>query len=292
MGFSCSLRPDSITDDTIRWPAGHPQSGTGRIPGATKVGARIDFGRLFSRAHPAYAGRHDSPPSSPRQAHRAGGGRAATGTTLAARLDRRQCPVPPCGGVRRRCGPEQRPAWAPWPAARRRRGRGSGALPRAVVAPALAVEPRPYLAAGPRRFLFGRPGWRDHPLHRRRLPPLAAGGPGRRGAGRAAAGRPRPAPARQLPGGVLPRLHARHGGDRRLGHVPPGAPPVALGARAPLRDRAAAARRADPVRGAHADRAGDARRPRASDLAAEPARRRASSSDPTRRRKRSPAPPR
>jgi len=62
---------DSLADRT-------PTIGHRSNPRATKVGARIDFGRVFSRAHPAYAGRHDSPPSSPQQAHRAGGGRAAT----------------------------------------------------------------------------------------------------------------------------------------------------------------------------------------------------------------------
>ena len=62
-------------------------------------------------------------------------------------------------------------------------------------------------------------------------------------------------------------------------------------ARAARRDRAAAARRAGAPAGARADRARDARRARPPDLAAEPARRGRWSSGPTRRRRRSRAPP-
>src|SRR5207244_2421663 len=80
---------------------------------------------------------------------------------------------------------------------------------------------RARIAARPRRFVLGRDGRRHHPLYHRRLPPLAGGGPHRRGTGRAAATRIRSrSPGPQLADLVLPHRHARSGRGGRLGPVP------------------------------------------------------------------------
>jgi hypothetical protein len=89
------------------------------------------------------------------------------------------------------------------------------------LAAALAAGIRARFAALPRGFVLGRAGRRRLPLFRRRLPPLAAGGPRRRGTGRVAADRACDPSPGQLAGGALPHRHARPGGGRRLGHVPP-----------------------------------------------------------------------
>src|SRR5437762_3451064 len=82
-------------------------------------------------------------------------------------------------------------------------------------------------------------------------------------------------PLRALPGRfggvVLPRRHALHFRDRRVGNAPRRAPSGAGRTPAPRPGGRAAAGRADPPRRAHTHRARDARRPRPPDLAAEPA---------------------
>src|SRR6266516_8036691 len=62
--------------------------------GPTKVGALIDFGRLFNSGRAAYAWPSERSPSPVRHARRPRGGRAAAPAPLAARLDRRLHAVP------------------------------------------------------------------------------------------------------------------------------------------------------------------------------------------------------
>ena len=263
MGFSCSLRPDSITDDSDSPAPRHRQSADRAIPRRDR--SRCPH-RLRSAVQPrraTYAGRHDPPPPSPQQAPRRRRRTTRRPPTLAARLDRRQRPFPPCGRSAPLPALSSARHGLGWPAARRRCDRRSGALPRAVVAAALAAGPRRLSRC--RSWPFPpRPGlagviilYTVAAYRRWQLAVLVA-------AARSRCCRVEHAshPQGNSPGGVLPRRHARHGGGRRLGHVPPQPPPGAARARAPRRGRGAAAHRADPLRRAHADRAGDARRAR------------------------------
>ena len=151
---------------------------------------------------------------------------------------------------------DQRPARAARPAARHRRDRRGDGLPRPVVAAALAAGSRARRGGGPDRLARGRAGRQASSLYtvaayrRWQLAFLVA-------AAQVALlplGACDPAPG-HLAGGVLPHRHARPGGDRRLGHVPPHPPPGAARTRTPRRGRGAVARRADPLRRAHPDRA-------------------------------------
>ena len=214
----CSM---AITERQDRLRSGARQSAIGRFLDRRKSVIRIDFGRCPRAAAPPTLDGRDRSPSPVRPARRPGGGRGAARAPLAARLGRRQLAVPARGrGRRLGAGGPGRPR-AGWAPARLRCDRWRGALPRPLVAAALAVRPRAGLGAD-RGLLVLRGLCRpDRLVHRRRLPPLAAGVPGRRTAARDVSGLPRRAARRRRApaAGVLRHPDAGLRRHRRVGHV-------------------------------------------------------------------------
>src|SRR4030095_3118275 len=165
-----------------------PAIGRRAIHAPTKVARRIDFGRCSRAAAPptldvvtarsllsgllVVPGEDEEPPRA----------------RPARRLGRRQLDVPARGrGRRPGSGGPGRPR-AGWAAARLRCDRWGGARPRPLVAAALAVRPRSGLGADRGLLVRRGPGRPDRPVHRRRLPPLAACAPGRGTAARRGSG--------------------------------------------------------------------------------------------------------